>query len=190
MTEVVYKTATSIDGYIADASHSLAWLFEVDRYEGAPDHEAFMESVGAIVEGSTTYEWVLRETDLLTNPTRWQEFYGQRPTFVFTSRQLPVPAGADVRCLSGSVLDALPALRAAAAGRDVWVVGGGDLAGQFADAGALDKAIFTIAPATLAGGAPLFPRRVGAERLALLKAERIGQFVELTYTLASTPRAR
>jgi dihydrofolate reductase len=184
VTEMVYKTATSVDGYIADASHSLAWLFEVDRSEGAPDHEAFMQSVGAVVEGSTTYEWVLRETDLLTNPARWHDFYGQRPTFVFTSRQLPVQVGADVRFVCGSVLEALPALRAAAKGRDVWVVGGGDLAGQFADAGALDKVILTIAPATLAGGAPLFPRRLGADRLALLKAERIGQFVELTYALS------
>src|SRR3712207_7879069 len=51
--------------------------------------------------------------------------------------------------------------RSAAAGdRNVWVVGGGDLAGQFADVGLLDELIVSIAPVTLGAGAPLLPRRI------------------------------
>ena len=55
----------------------------------------------------------------------------------------------------------------AAAGKDVWVVGGGDLAGQFADAGLLDELILYIAPVTLGAGRPLFPRRRNLELLEL-----------------------
>jgi dihydrofolate reductase len=49
----------------------------------------------------------------------------------------------------------------AAGGRNVWIVGGGDLAGQFADAGLLDEVIVSIAPVTLGGGcaAPAAPDR-------------------------------
>ncbi|HEV2711854.1 MAG TPA: dihydrofolate reductase family protein [Gaiellaceae bacterium] len=49
---------------------------------------------------------------------------------------------------------------AAAGGKNLWIVGGGDLAGQFADAGLLDEVIVYIAPVTLGSGAPLLPRRV------------------------------
>jgi dihydrofolate reductase len=48
----------------------------------------------------------------------------------------------------------------AAGGRNVWIVGGGDLAGQFADAGLLDEIIVYIAPVTVGSGAPLLPRSV------------------------------
>lgn len=129
MRQVIYRTATSFTGFIADEGHSLDWLFAVD-HAAAPDHSQFLASVGAIVEGSTTYEWVLKNTDLLAEPGQWQKFYGSRPTFVFTSRKRPVPAGADVRFVRGAVEQALPAIRAAAGDQDIWLAGGGDLAGQ------------------------------------------------------------
>jgi dihydrofolate reductase len=182
MARVIYYTASSLNGFIADASNSLDWLFAVD-IAGAPDIAAFMAGTGVLVEGSTTYEWVLREEKLLENPGKWQGFYGTRPTYVFTSRELPVPDGADVRFVRGPVADALPDIMAAAGGKDVWVVGGGELAGQFLDAGALDELVISVAPATLAGGAPLLPRGVGPDRLRLSDVARHGQFAQLTYAV-------
>ena len=61
----------------------------------------------------------------------------------------------------------------AAGDRNVWIVGGGDLAGQFADAGLLDEVIVMIAPVTLGGGAPLLPRRI---ELCLDELGRNGDF--------------
>ena len=58
---------------------------------------------------------------------------------------------------------------AAARGKNVWIVGGGDLAGQFADAGLLDEVLVTIAPVTLGAGAPLLPRRIE------LRLDELGQ---------------
>lgn len=133
------------------------------------------------MEGSSTYEWILRESDLVQHPDRWQEFYGSRRTFVFTTRQLPVPDGADVTFVSGPVGDVIGDLRAAAGDDDVWIVGGGDLAGQFLDAGALDEIAVSIAPVALTAGAPLLPRRVESDRLRLIEARQVGQFARLRF---------
>ncbi|MFK4113318.1 dihydrofolate reductase family protein [Microbacterium sp. NPDC006705] len=180
MGRIIFDTASSLDGFIADGANSLSWLFAVDGGD-EPDASLLPENAGVIVEGSTTYEWVLAESDILAHPERWQEFHGDRPTFVFTTRELPRPAGADVRFVSGPVSDMLARIREAAAGHDVWVVGGGDLAGQFLDAGALDQIAVSIAPVTLGGGAPLLPRRIESDRLLLRSAERVGAFARLVY---------
>ncbi len=180
MTSFSFNTAMSLDGFIADSDNSLAWLFEVDS-EDAPDNKAFMDRVGVLVEGSTTYEWVLKEANLLAEPHKWQEYYGDRPTYVFTTRVLPVPQGADVRFVRGDVSNAIPEIVSAAFGKDVWIVGGGDLAGQFADARSLDFIQLSVAPATLGAGAPLLPRRIGPQRLELVDAHQQGKFAQLTY---------
>ena len=180
MGQIIFDTATSLDGYIADEENSLAWLFAVDGGE-APDAGLYPASATVLVEGSTTYEWLLRENDVLANPGKWQEFHGEKPTFVFTTRELPVPAGADVRFVSGSVVGAIDAIRAAAGDGDVWVMGGGDLAGQFLDAGLLYVVAISVAPVALSGGAPLLPRRVEADRLRLVSAWAVGQFARLVY---------
>ncbi|RAN79527.1 deaminase [Bacillus sp. SRB_336] len=180
MTRIVYYTASTLNGFLADADNSLAWLFAVDE-AGGPDIAGFMDGMGVFVEGSATYEWVLREERLLENPAKWQQFYGAKPTYVLTSRELPVPDGADVRFVSGPVADALPGIVAAAGDKDVWVVGGGDVAGQFLDIDALDELVVTMAPAVLVGGAPLLPRTLGPDRMELLSAGKHGQFAQLTY---------
>jgi dihydrofolate reductase len=183
MTRFVYATATSLDGFLADADSSLDWLFAVDGgEESLAGLEPFVAGVGVMVEGSTTYRWVLDHEGLLEAPEKWQEFYGQRTTYVFTSRRdLPLVAGADLRVVSGPVADHLDAIRAAAGGRDVWIVGGGGLAGQFDEAGALDEIRLSVAAVTLGSGAPLLPRRIGSDRLRLRQVRQVGQFAELTY---------
>lgn len=176
----VYYTASTLNGFLADPDDSLAWLFAVDSAE--PDVSDLLDPVTVMVMGSTTYNWVLAETDLLAHPERWSEsFLGKDRVLVFSSRDLPVPEGADVRVLSGPVRDHLPAIEEAAGGGDVWVVGGGDLAGQFLDAGRLDTIVVAVAPATLVSGKPLLPRNVLPERLELESADPVGQFAMLRY---------
>lgn len=182
MGRILFDTATSLNGWIADEAGSLSWLFAVEGgTEPAP--ELLPPNAAVMVEGSTTYEWLLAESDILAHPEKWQEFHGERPTFVFTSRDLPAPAGADIRFVSGSVAEVLPDIRAAAGESDIWVIGGGDLAGQFLDAGALDEIAVSIAPVLLTGGAPLLPRRVTSDRLRLVSAKAVGQFARLVYAV-------
>lgn len=90
MGKITFDTATSLNGWIADEDNSLAWLFAVDGGT-TPDDEVLPANAGVLVEGSTTYEWILAEEDILANPEKWQNFHGDRPTFVFTTRDLPVP---------------------------------------------------------------------------------------------------
>lgn len=182
MSRIVFDTATSINGWIADESGSLEWLFGVENGE-TPDDGLFPPRATVLVQGSSTYEWLLAEQDILAHPERWQEFHGEKTSFVFTSRRLPVPAGADVRFVSGSVADVLPEIRRVAGDGDIWVVGGGDLAGQFLDADALDEIALSVAPVALSGGAPLLPRRVESDRLRLVSASAVGQFARLVYAV-------
>lgn len=184
MGKILFDTATSFNGYLADEQNSLAWLFAVEGGEH-PDEGLFPSGSAVMVEGSTTYEWVLAESDILAHPEKWKEFHGDKPVFVFTSRELPAPEGADIRFRSGSVADVLPEIREAAGDGDIWVVGGGDLAGQFLDAGALDEIALSIAPVALTGGAPLFPRRLESDRLRLASARAFGQFARVVYEVRS-----
>lgn len=184
MPRVIFYTAVTLNGFLADEADSLEWLFAVPGADEAAEGIApFVDGVGVLVEGSSTYEWVVAHEDLVAHPEKWQAYYGARPTWVFTTRTLPSVAGADVRFVSGGVADHWPAISASADGRDVWVVGGGDLAGQFADAGLLDQIHVSVAPATLASGKPLLPRVLGSDRLHLESVRQAGQFAELTYSV-------
>ena len=186
MGKILFDTATTINGWIADSSNSLQWLFDAAGGTEPPE-DMLPQDATVMVMGSTTYEWVLAEGDILANPAKWQDFHGDRASFVFTSRDLPVPLGANVTFVRGAVVDALPLIRETAGDGDIWVVGGGDLAGQFLDAGALDRIALSIAPVALDGGAPLFPRRVESDRLTLVSAEARGPFARLVYDVGSRP---
>ena len=182
-TAIVYLTATSLDGYIADPQSSLDWLFAVEGGESAiAEAESFMSGVTVQVEGSATYRWVVEKEQLLERPEKWQAFYGDRRTFVFTSRDdLPVVPGADVVFVGGPVTQHIDTIVAAAGGGDVHLVGGGDLAVQFARIGRLDAIRLSIAPVTLGGGARLLPAYFDSTRLRLTEVHQTGQFIHAEY---------
>lgn len=182
MTRVIFNTATTLNGFLADDEDSLTWLFAVP---GADDAESafsgFLEGVGCLVMGSTTYTWLLEHENLLEHPEKW--FYAGKPAFVLSSRPLPVVPGADIRLRTGDVARLWPEILDAARDRDVWLVGGGDIVGQFADAALLDEVRVSIAPVTLVSGRPLLPRRLESDRLHLESARQAGQFAELVYSV-------
>ena len=175
-----YYTATTLDGFIADESHSLDWLFtrEQDR-AGLLNYADFIAGIGALAMGATTYEWVLDHEFAGKDFSDWKWPY-EIPSWVFTHRTLPVVSNADVRFAAGDVEAVHEEMVTAAQGKDVWVVGGGDLAGQFADAGCLDEVVVYIAPVVLGGGAPLLPRRL---ELRLEETGRNGDFVAARYSV-------
>ncbi len=175
-----YYTATSLDGFIATEDDSLEWLFPLGEL-GSSSYPAFIAEVGALAMGSTTYEWILRHSEKVEAEAGAPWPYTQ-PTWVFTHRRLPTVADADVRFVSGDVVPVHAAMREAAAGKNVWVVGGGDLAGQFFDAGLLDELIVQVGSVTLGRGRPLFPRRVLHPTLRLVSVRQMGPtMLELRY---------
>lgn len=184
MAKVIYYTACSLDGFIADEHNSLDWLFEVDHGDDESSWERLMAQVDALVMGATTYEWVLgHEPELLEGPERWQGYYGDRPTWVFTHRELPPIPGADIRFVRGDVRAAYAEITATVPG-GIWLVGGGDLVGQFDDAGLLDRIVVGMCPVTLGAGAPLLPRRITSKRLRVVEVHQRGQQVEITLDVA------
>jgi dihydrofolate reductase len=161
----MYFTASSVDGFIADADNSLSWLLSRDvDVTGPMGYQGFIDTaVGALVMGSTTYQWILDNHDGADG--RWPY---DLPTWVFSSRRLESVDG-DVRFVSGAVAPVHDELLRSAGERGVWLVGGGDLAGQFADAGLLDELWVQYAPVSLGAGAPLLPRRIELELRELVR---------------------
>ncbi|WP_280491436.1 dihydrofolate reductase family protein [Nocardia asiatica] len=182
-----YYTATSLDGYLADSDNSLTWLFEVEGADEAQTGIAgFLAQVGAMCMGATTYEWIAANE----SPESWHRNYGDLPCWVFTHRDLPVIPGANVRFVSGGVEPVHREMADAAGERNIWIMGGGDLAGQFADAGLLDDVMVSVVPVTLGAGAPLLPRRILSSRMRLVGITQAGQFAELHYRLGSPAEQR
>lgn len=144
-----YSVASSLDGFVAAPGDDLDWLLQFGFEPFQEHHDRFFAGVGALVMGSTTYEWLLAHDDT------WA--YPDLPTWVFTTRELPVPDGAEVHFVSGSVADHQSVLERTAGERDVWVVGGGLLAAQYQQAGLLDELRVTVMPIALGAGAPLLP---------------------------------
>lgn len=131
--------------------------------------------------GSTTYEWLLAH-EIFPEGGEAKPWPYQQPAWVFTSRSLrPVP-GADIRFVRGDVRPVHREMVEAAGGKNVWLVGGGELVGQFHDAGLLDEMIVQVASVTLGAGAPLLPRRIATPPLRLVSATAYGEaFAELRY---------
>jgi len=180
MMKTQYYTASSLDGFLATEEDSLDWLFPLGDLEHS-SYPEFIANVGALAMGAATYEWLLRNAETVAAETGSPWPYTQ-PAWVFTHRTLPTLVEADVRFVQGDVRAVHAAMRAEAGERNIWIVGGGDLAGQFHDAGLLDELIIQLGSATLGRGKPLFPRRVLSPTLQLVSVQQMGTgMVELRY---------
>lgn len=175
-----YYTATSLDGFIATEDDSLDWLFPLGDINDT-SYPSFIAEVGALAMGSATYEWMLRHADKVAGEAGSPWPYTQ-PAWVFTSRKLPAVRGADIRFVRGDVRPVHAEMARAADEKNIWIVGGGDLAGQFCDANLLDEVIVQVGSVTLGGGKPLFPRRITSPPLRLVSVRQVGTgFAELRY---------
>lgn len=171
-----YYTATSLDGYIATDDHSLAWLDALGIKESS--YPEFIADVGALAMGSGTYQWLQNNEEVRDN---WP--YTQ-PTWVFSTRKLTGFPGADIRFVQGDVETVHAEMVQATQGKNIWVVGGGELAGQFFDAKLLDELIIQIGAATLGSGKPLFPRKAVYPKLKLTEVRQMGEsMIELRYAV-------
>ena len=179
-----YYTASSLDGFIATIDHSLAWLFQLGDINET-SYPQFILEVGALAMGSSTYEWMLRHVVKAGTESAAPWPYAQ-PTWVFSSRTRPMIPGADIRFVRGDVRPVHEQMRVAANGKNIWLVGGGELVGQFHDAGLLDELIVQVGSVTLGAGKPLLPREIAFPPLRLLSARQIGSgFAELRYEVGS-----
>lgn len=165
---------------MATVDDSLDWLFPLEDINDS-SYPEFIAEVGALAMGSSTDERMVRNADKVIAEVGSAWPYTQ-PAWVFSSRKLPTIEGANIHFVQGEVLPVHSEMRAAAGTKNIWIVGGGDLAGQFYDAGLLDELILQVGSATLGKGKPLFPRRVLSPVLKLHAVRPIGgSVVELRY---------
>lgn len=168
----IYYSGCSMDGFIATPDHSLDWLLTRDIDEQGPMHySAFREQVGAAVMGANTWQWILDHDE---------EPWGPLPAWVMTHRDFASVEGGAVTFSDADVVTVHRELLEAAAGKDVWIVGGGELVGRFHDEGLLDEVWLQLAPVTLGRGAPVLPRHV---ELRLEEVARNRDFVCARHTV-------
>jgi len=175
-----YYAAATLDGFIATEDDSLDWLFPLGDLNQS-SYPQFIAEVGALAMGSSTYEWMVRHADVVASQTGSAWPYTQ-PAWVFSSRKLQSIEGALIRFVSGDVRSVHADMRSAAGDKNIWIVGGGNLAAQFYDAGLLDEIIVQVGSATLGKGKPLFPREVLSPSLRLMSVQQMGPgMAELRY---------
>jgi dihydrofolate reductase len=171
----VHSTGASLDGFVADAHASLDWMLAVDHDPDGPGgFAAFDVTVGALVMGRTTYDWV--DAALARDGVAWPH---RQPTWVLTHRDPPaVVPDAPITFTDAALDEVAAAMREAAGDLDCWVVGGGVVATAFAEAGLLDEVIVAIAPVVLGAGTPLLTTHLDLE---LVAAERNRDLAVLRY---------
>src|SRR5690606_4116772 len=141
--KTVYYTASSLDGFIATEADDLSWLLRFSAED--PTYERFIARVGAVAMGKNTYLWLLNHHRATKGHAPFEWMYEQ-PSWVFSSTELERPVTGDLRFVRGDVRPVREEMAREAGGKDLWVLGGGDLVGQFHDHGLLDELIVTFAP--------------------------------------------
>lgn len=163
--KITIHMVSSLDGIIAKKDNSTAWFETTDKYENgvvvtSEDAAEFLKKIDCYVMGSRTYELALE----LSRSYGWA--YGDVPTIVLTHRDLPMERP-NVEIYSGD-LDKLVNERLKPNYKNVWVVGGAELAKNFIRAKLADEIRQSILPVILGGGL-LFFDQIGQERSLHLK---------------------
>lgn len=170
MRKIRLFIAQTLDGYIATKDESLQWLFDVEG-DGDNGYGEFMQHIDTVVMGKRTYDWVM-EHEKGVYP------YTQLKSVVFSRSGFVPPEG--VSTVSGSVQDWADS-ELTQDGKDIWVVGGGEVIQQFLEANLVDELIITTAPVLLGDGIRLFSPGTYEKKLKLLQLRTFGQFAESTY---------
>jgi dihydrofolate reductase len=170
--KVIVHIATSADGYIARPDGDLEWLTSRPAPKGFYGLNAFQRSIDTKLLGRKTYELSLR---------LGAKFDAKCRHIVF-SRQAP-PAGAPpgVEFVNGGIGPFVSRLRERP-GKDIWLMGGGELIASFLDEHAIDEFVISVAPVFIGDGIPLIARRHRHVPLELHGLERFEDgLVQLHY---------
>ncbi|MGM0875733.1 MAG: dihydrofolate reductase family protein [Bacillota bacterium] len=168
--KLVLFIATSLDGYIATQDESLEWLFNVEG-EGDNGYSEFYETVDTILIGKKTYDWIMKHETA--------EFpYKNKECYVFT--RSPIEDTEDVNFINEDIVRFTNKLKNEE-GKNIWIVGGGELLHSFIKEKLVDELILTVAPTLIGKGIPLFKKGNYQLELSLRGTKHFNQFVELHY---------
>ena len=179
-SRVTIHMAASLDGFIARRDGRVDWLETSDEFPGGATMdpgfvEEFLKTIDCYVMGSRTYETALR---FEAQGFGWS--YGDKPTFVLTSRDLPRTR--DTVEFHAGDLAQLVNERLRPMFGSIWFVGGGVLSGECLRLGLADEVRYSILPILIGNGISFFEKldRDVALHLAEVTAYKNGM-VELRY---------
>ena len=159
---VIVNIGTSADGFIARPDGDLEWLTSRPAPKGFYGMSAFVKSIDTKVLGRNSYEASLRLGAKFEPPTRY---------IVFSRQPRPADATLGVEFVSEAIGPFMSDLREQP-GKDIWVMGGGDLIASFLDERAIDELVITVAPVFIGDGIPMIARRHRQVPLDLLSVNR------------------
>ena len=166
---VFFYGCVTLDGYLADRDHGLAWLHETGSAEET-GYEDFYRKMDAAIMGKRTFEEVAQ----LENAA---SFYPTTENYVFThADSLPQKGFIPV---SGDVAEFVAGL---GPDKNVWVVGGNTILAPLLDRDMVNHLIIQVAPVLLGAGIPLFAQKERLIRFRLDEVKQYGQFAELVYS--------
>jgi dihydrofolate reductase len=169
---VIVHIAASADGYIARPDGDLEWLTSRPKPRGFYGISAFMKSIDTMVFGRKTYEASLRLGGKFDSKGRY---------VVFSRRAPPADAPPGVEFVNGAIGPFVSRLREQP-GKDIWLMGGGDLIASFLDEHAIDEFVISVVPVFIGDGIPLIARRHRNVPLGLDSVERFEDgLVQLRY---------
>jgi dihydrofolate reductase len=173
--KVIVHIGTSADGYIARPDGDLEWLTSRPKPPGFYGMSAFMRSVDTALLGRKTYDASVR---------MGARFDSKRRTIVFSRQAPPAAAPTGVEFVTEAIGPFVRRLRNEA-GKDIWLMGGGELIASFLDEQEIDEFVVTVAPVFIGDGVPLIARRHRRVPLELHSVERFEDgVVQLCYRLA------
>jgi len=177
--KIIVHIATSADGYIARADGSLEWLTSRPKPKGFYGIAAFMKSVDTMILGRKTYEAGLRLGGKFDSGGR---------TIVFSRQAPPANIPASVEFVDHPIAPFVRRLREQP-GKDIWLMGGGDLIASFLDQRAIDEFVLTMTPVFIGDGIPLIARRHRQLPLDLLSTQSFEDgVVQLHYRVPAVER--
>ncbi|AZU61941.1 dihydrofolate reductase family protein [Neobacillus mesonae] len=170
--KVVLFIAQSLDGYIATKDDSLDWLFNVEG-EGDNGYSEFLATIDTVFMGKRTYDWLMEEVK--------DDFpYKDQQCYVFTRK--PLENKEYVTFINEDIVKFTSKLKKEQ-GKNIWMVGGGDLLHTFLKEKLVDELYLTIAPTIIGDGIPLFKEGDYHLDLTLKGTRTFNQFVELHYVV-------
>jgi dihydrofolate reductase len=169
---VIVHIATSADGYIARPDGDLDWLTSRPAPKGFYGMNAFMRTIDTKLLGRKTYEASRRLGAKFDSKSRHIVFSRQAP---------PADAPPGVEFVNGPIGRFVSRLREQP-GKDIWLMGGGELIASFLDEHAIDAFVISVAPVFIGDGIPLIARRHRHVPLELHSLERFDNgLVQLHY---------
>jgi dihydrofolate reductase len=176
--KIIVNIATSADGYIARTDGNLDWLTRRPAPKGFYGLPEFSRAIDAKILGRKTF-------DLSVN--MGASFNADELHYVFSRRQPPATVPAGVQFVTESIRAFAERLRKQA-GKNIWMMGGGEIIASFLDEDAIDEFIITIVPTFIGEGIPLIAPRHREVPLRLLSLQRFPDHVVQLHYHVQQPR--